>query len=332
VWTVGNVNNGANATLQIVATVATIGAKNNTAEVTAADQFDPDSTPNNAQASEDDQDTETVTPNVADLSLTKTVDDTTPNRNQNITFTLTVANAGPEGATNVTVNDVLPAGLTFVSSTPSQGSYNSGTGVWTVGSINSAANATLQIVATVATTGTKANTAEVAASSQFDPDSTPGNAVAGEDDIDTEAVTPTVADLSVTKTVDDTTPGLGQNVVFTVTVANTGPDQATNVALEDILPAGLTFVSSTPSQGTYSSTTGIWTVGSINSGANATLQITATVATTGARTNTAQVSASDQFDPDSTPGNSSSTEDDLEAETINPPVFSKRLFLARTAG
>jgi uncharacterized repeat protein (TIGR01451 family) len=332
VWTVGTVNNGATPTLQIVATVATIGAKNNTAEVTAADQFDPDSTPNNAQASEDDQDTETVTPNVADLSLTKTVDDTTPNRNQNITFTLTVSNAGPAGATNVTVNDVLPAGLTFVSSTPSQGSYNSGTGVWTVGSINSAANATLQIVATVATTGTKTNTAEVAASSQFDPDSTPGNAVAGEDDIDTEAVTPTVADLSVTKTVDDTTPGLGQNVVFTVTVANAGPDQATNVAIEDILPAGLTFVSSTPSQGTYNSTTGIWTVGSINSGANATLQVTATVATTGARTNTAQVSASDQFDPDSTPGNSISTEDDLDAETINPPVFSKRLFLARTAG
>ena len=331
VWTIPTLNNGATATLDVVATVTTIAAKVNTAQVTAADQFDPDSTPNNSQAAEDDQDTETVTPNVADLSLTKTVDDSTPNRNQNVTFTLTVSNAGPAGATGVTVNDVLPTGLTFVSSTPSQGSFNSGTGVWTVGTINSSANATLQIVATVTTTGAKTNTAEVAASNQFDPNSTPNNNAAGEDDRDTETVTPTVADLSVTKTASDTTPEQGQNVVFTVTVANGGPDQATNVAIEDILPAGVTFVSSTPSQGTYNSSTGIWTAGSINSGASATLQITATVASTGAKTNTAQVSASDQFDPDSTPGNSV-TEDDLDAETINPPVFSKRLFLARTEG
>ncbi len=120
-------------------------------------------------------------------------------------------------------------------------------------------------------------------------------------------------------------------MTFTVTVVNAGPDQATNVAVTDILPSGLTFVSSTPSQGTYNNTTGVWAVGSINNGANATLQIVATVAIAGAKTNSAQITASDQFDPDSTPGNSASTEDDQASTSVTPPGrFSKRLFLAKT--
>ena len=333
VWTVGTINSGGNATLVIVATVTTSGVKTNTAQVSASDQFDPDSTPGNSNAQEDDQSSVDVTPNVADLSLTKTVNDSTPDKNQSVTFTLTVTNGGPADATGVTVNDVLPAGVTFVSSTPSQGTYNSATGVWTVGAVNNGATATLAIVATVTTSGAKTNTAEISASNQFDPDSTPANNQSSEDDQASATVTPTVADLSVTKTVNNASADLNQNVVFTVTVSNAGPDTATNVALTDILPAGLTFVSSTPSQGTYTSATGVWTVGTINSGANATLQITATVTSIGAKTNTAQVSASDQFDPDSTPGNSAAGEDDQAAATVTPPTrFSKRLFLARTPG
>jgi uncharacterized repeat protein (TIGR01451 family) len=330
VWTVGTINNGANATLQVVATTATSAVKVNTAEATATDQFDPDSTPNNQVGTEDDQASVTVTPNLADLSLTKTVDDSTPNRNQNITFTLTVSNAGPIAATGVTVNDLIPTGTTFVSASPSVGTYNSSTGLWTVGTVNSGGNATLQIVATVTTSGAKTNTAEVGASNQFDPDSTPNNQASGEDDRATVTITPTIADLSLTKAVNNASQSTGQNVTFTVTVTNAGPDQATNVAVTDLLPSGLTFVSSTPSQGTYNNTTGIWAVGSINNGANATLQIVATVATAGAKTNSAQITASDQFDPDSTPGNSASTEDDQASTSVTPPGrFSKRLFLAK---
>ena len=330
VWTVGTINSGANATLTITATTATIGLKTNTAELTGLDQFDSDSTPNNQNPQEDDQDSQDVTPNVADLSITKSVSDSTPDRNQQITFTVVVSNAGPNDASGVTVGDLLPAGLTFVSSTQTQGSYVSATGVWTVGTVTNGGSATLTITATTATIGAKTNTAQVTASNQFDPDSTPNNSVAAEDDQDSEVVTPTVADLSVTKTVNNPTQSVGQNVIFTVTVSNAGPDTASNVSLTDLLPSGLTFVSSTPSQGTYNNSTGIWTVGSINSGANATLAITATVVGVGAKTNTAQVSASDQFDPDSTPGNSQASEDDQDSETVTPPQrFSKRLFLSR---
>ena len=134
--------------------------------------------------------TVTLTPNVADVSLTKTVDNSTPLTGQNVTFTITASNAGPATATNVAVSDPLPAGLTFVSATPSGNTtFNNGTGVWTIGTLNSGANATLQIVATMANNTNKTNTAQVSAADQFDPDSTPNNNVAGEDDLASVALT-----------------------------------------------------------------------------------------------------------------------------------------------
>jgi uncharacterized repeat protein (TIGR01451 family) len=220
--------------------------------------------------------------------------------------------------------------MTFVSATPSVGTYNNTTGVWTVGSLASGANATLAITATTNAIGAKTNTAEVAASGQFDPDSTPGNNQAAEDDQASVTVTPTVSDLSVVKTVNQAGTPFGQNAIFTVTVANAGPDAATGVQVTDLLPAGLTFVSATPSQGTYNQATGLWTVGTINSGANATLQITATVTAVGTTANTAQLTAADQFDSDSTPGNNQAGEDDQSSTSVTPPPrLSKRLFLAR---
>src|SRR5262249_20272990 len=72
------------------------------------------------------------TPQQSDLALTKAVSNAAPNVGDNITFTVTLSNLGPNVATNVAVADLLPAGLNFVSATPSLGSYNSGTGLWSV--------------------------------------------------------------------------------------------------------------------------------------------------------------------------------------------------------
>src|SRR5262249_52524113 len=70
-----------------------------------------------------------------DLELAKSVNNPTPAVGSNVTFTLTLVNnnapPGVSTATGVAVQDVLPAGLTFVTSSASQGSYASGTGVWT---------------------------------------------------------------------------------------------------------------------------------------------------------------------------------------------------------
>lgn len=118
----------------------------------------------------------------ADLSLAMTVNNPTPTLGSNVSFTITVSNAGPQAATGVQVLDLLPASLSFVSATPSSGSYNSGSGLWQLGTITNGSSATLQITAMVTATGSIENIAQVAAANQPDPDSTPGNGVVSEDD------------------------------------------------------------------------------------------------------------------------------------------------------
>ncbi|WP_306354237.1 gliding motility-associated C-terminal domain-containing protein [Flavobacterium sp. '19STA2R22 D10 B1'] len=288
VWTVGALNNGANATLAITATVKATGVYVNTATISGT-QTDP--VPGN--------NTSTVTPvpvPLTNLSVVKTVDNTAPNAGSNVVFTLTINNAGPSDATGVVVNDLLPSGYTFVSATPSVGTYTSGTGVWTVGALNNGGSATLAITATVKAVGTYTNTATISGT-QTDP--VPGN--------NTSTITPVpvpITNLSVVKTVDNSSPNVGSNVIFTLTINNAGPSDATGVVINDLLPSGYTFVSATPSVGSYASSTGIWTVGALNNGVNATLAITAIVNATGVYTNTATISGS-QTDP--VPGNNTST-------------------------
>ena len=63
----------------------------------------------------------------------------------------------------------------------------------------------------------------------------------------------------------------GNPFIYTVTVTNNGPSNATGVSVADTLPTGVTLTSTTVSQGSYSN--GAWTVGDLVSGANATLAI-----------------------------------------------------------
>jgi uncharacterized repeat protein (TIGR01451 family) len=103
----------------------------------------------------------------ANIGITSAVDNGSPTTGSTIHYTLTVSATGPSTSFGIVANDVLPAGLTFVSASSSEGSYNSSTGVWTIGSLNIGQTATLTIAATVtASTGTAiTNTATVSESS-----------------------------------------------------------------------------------------------------------------------------------------------------------------------
>jgi len=105
------------------------------------------------------------------------------------------------------------------------------------------------------------------------------------------------ADLAVLKDVSNHTPNVGDSITFGVTVTNNGPAAASGVIVTDLLPAGLTFVSATLSQGVYAPGTGLWTVGTVVSGTPQTLTLQAQVVSPGNKTNTAAISHSDQFDP-----------------------------------
>lgn len=120
--------------------------------------------------------------NYADLSLSKSVS----NNGGTVDYTLTVSNSGssPLAASGVTVLDNLPLGTSFNSVVSGTGSYNSGSGIWTVGSVPVGASRSIVIRANVdATPGaTIINQAEINSSSAPDIDSTAGNGSTTEDD------------------------------------------------------------------------------------------------------------------------------------------------------
>ncbi|KPM31624.1 Hypothetical protein I595_2118 [Croceitalea dokdonensis DOKDO 023] len=80
-------------------------------------------------------------------------------------------------------------------------------------------------------------------------------------------------DIELIKTADATTINEGETVTFTITVQNYAVDPATNLVVTDVLPAGLTLVSATPSTGSWSSPN--WTIGTLTSGTLETINITA---------------------------------------------------------
>ena len=172
------------------------------------------------------------------MSLAKKANPVRPVANQQVTFTVTVTNAGPSDATGVAVKDAMPAGMTFVSATASGGTYDRTNGVWTVGKVGKSGTATLTLVAKTDTADEKTNTAEITASDQYDPDSQPNNHEPDEDDQASVTISPQIADLSLTKTVDQDAPNVGDNVTFTITLNNAGPDAGTGVKVKDVLPTG----------------------------------------------------------------------------------------------
>ncbi|AWK06841.1 hypothetical protein HYN56_22470 [Flavobacterium crocinum] len=311
-WSGLSVLNGATLNLTYKARVnAATGATNeytNTAQITASDQVDPDSIPNNNIPTEDDQASLTLTPTPSvDLAITKQINNATPDVGTNVQFTIQVVNNGPSNATNVVATDNLPAGYTWISDS-SAGSYNRVTGAWTIGNLANGARATLTITARVNATGSYVNTATVTST---ETDTNTAN--------NTSSVSSTpraIADLSLTKVVSAGPYNVGSNVTFTITVRNAGPSAATSVSVLDYLPSGYTYVSHTGT--TYSSTSGSWNIGTINSGGQAILTVTARINATGDYRNVAEIVHSNVFDPDSTPGNNNPTEDDQQQVVITP--------------
>jgi uncharacterized repeat protein (TIGR01451 family) len=107
----------------------------------------------------------------------------------------------------------------------------------------------------------------------------------------------TVADLELTKDVDDSTPDQDQQITYTINVTNHGPEVAENVEVEDALPGGLTFVSSDATKGSYDENTNIWIIGEMAVDETVTLDIVVTVdAESGTITNEALVDLDPNID------------------------------------
>ncbi|HYS54128.1 MAG TPA: DUF11 domain-containing protein, partial [Thermoanaerobaculia bacterium] len=196
---------------------------------------------------------------------------------------------------SVSLTDSTPANTTFVSVMQTSGPGSSitspavgGTGTITANIVTLAAGATatytLVVNVNAAATGTISNTASVT-STTADPNAANNSATA--------TTTINGADLAIAKSAGAGPFVAGGNVNYTITVTNNGPLTATGVTVVDTLPAGSTFVSSTPSQGSCTGTSTVTcNLGTLANGGTATIALVITAsATPGMLSNTATVSS-----------------------------------------
>jgi uncharacterized repeat protein (TIGR01451 family) len=187
-----------------------------------------------------------------------------------LTYTVVVTNLGPLDSTGVVLTDSLPAGVSFVSVTTSQGSGAEADGVVTadLGSLVVGASAEIAVVVTPNRAQEITNSVSVAGNEDDgDGDNNRASAVT--------VVIPAVADLSVT-VLDSPSPVLqGHELTYSIAVTNNGPVDATGVVATDRLPVNASFISATSSHGTVSETDGVVTadVGGLASGVTAEITI-----------------------------------------------------------
>ena len=284
VWTIGDLPVGETVTLTIrtLANATNVTVYRNVS--VSSDTYDPDLSNNY-----DNSSVEIVAQ--ADLEVIKSVSDKAAEIGDIITWTIIVKNNGVDTAVNAVVTDKLPSGVVYVSD-DSQGAYDSVTGVWTIGDLASGESVNLTIYTEVVVTNkTIVNPASVT-SDTYDPNE--------ENNYCNDSTTvPPKADLEVTTVPDVNIVTVGDEVIWTITVVNHGPDSAVNSRARIVIPDSLRVLGFKPSKGTYDSETGIWTIGDLVPDEKVTLKLETEVLKHGSIDIDAIVE-SDTYDPNMT--------------------------------
>jgi large repetitive protein len=259
--------------------------------------------------------TTTPFPPQADLQVMK-VGPSSATPDSDVSYTITLVNGGPGTATNVTLNDTLPGTMTFVSFSQDAGVPLSctppavgagGTLTCTAASFPAGETATLTLTGHIPADTQSGTTFDntVTVASDNDPNDDNNQA--------TTALVVSSVDVSVVKT-GPANATAGDQISYTIVVANSGPDAATNVTLIDELPDETTFVSLTQNNGppaTLCTNPGVGNNGPVTcefavlgSGVSAQFTLTIEIGNTTEITNTATVSSDSG---DLAPGNDESS-------------------------
>lgn len=221
-----------------------------------------------------------------------------------VTYTINVANQGLGDAHDVMLTDQLPAGVSIVSVTPSQGyvmpEMNEGTLGVDLGTLAAGASATVNLVVQTGagSSGTIVDEAQVT-SQESDPNTDAESTLI-------PVVVETNADVSVALAESPSPALAGGELTYTMTVANHGPDGAPDVVATMPIAPGLSFVSATSDIGNVTLSNGqvVADLGDMPAGGRAAVTIILRASAAGTVTETATVS-SETIDPN--PGDETSS-------------------------
>lgn len=266
---VGDLAAGAKASVTITVTTSTASCPqiSNTAHVAAANESAGSTANNNSNAV-----IVGVTCPGADVKVTKSASTAQVNSGGSVTYTLVASNVGGSGtATNVTITDTIPAGLT-ITGTTGPCVVTGQTVTCNVGSLAPGASASVTITVTATDTACPevSNFASVKADNELAANA--GNNVSNSVKVNVTCPSP---DVKVEKQDDVTAGGVasGAQFTYTVTATNLGGSVATDVNINDTIPAGLTIVSA--SNGcTISGQDVTCALGNLAAGASASVTIT----------------------------------------------------------
>lgn len=216
---------------------------------------------------------------------------------QNVDYKATITNTGNAAATNVELTDTIPTGTTLTAASSTQGTCSYDPGLRTVtcslGTVAIGGAPVVTITVKPRSEGTLNNTVNVFGD-QWDPAT--GNSSASVNGLPALKF----VDLAVSKSASANPIFAGQNVTYTMTVKNVAvPFAATGVVLTDVLPASMNFVSATTSQGSLitppvgSNGTVTANLGTIASGATATVTITVSSTSGGTVVNSASATSTE---------------------------------------
>ena len=148
----------------------------------------------------------------------------------------------------------------------------------------------------------------------------------------TATVTVNQADLALSLGAANAYVWQGGSQSYTLTVSSSASSNVTasGIAVRALLPAGFSFASAVGT-GSYNASTGVWTVGSLAPGGSASLTIngTVTAAPRSVVASSAEITASSMADPDSTPNNGATGEDDYAAASFT--VIDPSLSVSKTS-
>lgn len=226
----------------VVNNIPPINPAPNTASTNYEFTVDPNSPPVSSTANSN---TTLLQINNATIISTKTANLTFADVGNTITFTLNLPNTRNVAATDVTVIDILDSNLTFV---PNSFTVNGqtipnadlSTGV-NIGSINGGSTSIVTFQATVSTLPINnpiSNSALTTYRYIVDPDQ-PFISTSNQSNTTTTQINSAI--LTAQKNSNVSTVDIGQDIIYSVTITNSGNVSATNVIFTDLIPNGTSF-------------------------------------------------------------------------------------------